>query len=95
MALRLLSPESKLFHARHHKYNDVLRPGFRLKDCRNDGLWTLFVIPAVFKPESINTAWRAWSLQRQVIPSETREALPLIARRSFLPMKPLVIQQAV
>ncbi|RJR39539.1 MAG: hypothetical protein C4576_21585 [Desulfobacteraceae bacterium] len=26
--------------------------GFRLKDCRNDGLWSLFVIPAVFKPES-------------------------------------------
>ncbi|RJR32777.1 MAG: hypothetical protein C4576_29280 [Desulfobacteraceae bacterium] len=26
--------------------------GFRLKDCRNDGMSSLFVIPAVLKPES-------------------------------------------
>ncbi|RJR36920.1 MAG: hypothetical protein C4576_23260, partial [Desulfobacteraceae bacterium] len=31
---------------------DLRASGFRLKDCRNDGLWSLFVIPAVFKPES-------------------------------------------
>jgi len=30
-------------------------------DCRNDGLWSLFVIPAVFKPESRFQIMNAWS----------------------------------